>query len=71
MGDGQDVKAEVVLEINEDHPIATKLKDLYKHDKDILANYTKILYNQARLIEGLSVENPTELTNMICDIMSK
>lgn len=71
MGDGQDVKAEVVLEINEDHPIATKLKDLYKHDKDILANYTKILYNQARLIEGLSVENPTELTNMICEMMSK
>ena len=71
MGDGQDVKAEVVLEINEDHPIAAKLKDLYKHDKDILANYTKILYNQARLIEGLSVENPTELTNMICEMMSK
>ena len=71
MGDGQDVKAEVVLEINEDHPIAIKLKDLYKHDKDVLANYTKILYNQARLIEGLSVENPTELTNMICEMMSK
>ena len=71
MGDGQDVKAEVVLEINEYHPIATKLKDLYKHDKDVLANYTKILYNQARLIEGLSVENPTELTNMICEMMSK
>ena len=71
MGDGQDVKAEVVLEINEDHPIAIKLKDLYKHDKDVLANYTKILYNQARLIEGLSVENPTELSNMICEMMSK
>lgn len=71
MGNGQDVKADVVLEINEEHPIAEKLKELYKKDKDILANYTKILYNQARLIEGLSVENPTELTNLICEMMSK
>jgi len=47
------------------------LKDLYENDKDRLADYTKILYNQARLIEGLTVENPTELTNLICDLMSK
>lgn len=65
------VSADVVLEINENHPIASKLKDLYENDRDSLANYTKILYSQARLIEGLSVENPTELTNMICDLMSK
>ena len=71
MPTGEDVKAEIVLEINENHPIVDKLKDLYENDKDKLGDYTKILYNQARLIEGLSVENPTELTNLICDIMSK
>jgi len=71
MPTGEEVKAEVVLEINENHPIADKLKDLYENDKDRLADYTKILYNQARLIEGLTVENPTELTNLICDLMSK
>ena len=71
MPTGENVKAEVVLEINESHPIADKLRELYKKDKDELKAYTNILYNQARLIEGLSVENPTELTNMICDIMSK
>ena len=71
MPTGENVKAEIVLEINEKHPIAAKLEDLYKNDREELANYTKILYNQARLIEGLQIENPTELTNLICDMMSK
>jgi molecular chaperone HtpG len=68
---GEEVKADIVLEINEKHPISEKLKELYISDKDLLADYTKILYNQARLIEGLSIDNPTELTNLICDLMSK
>ncbi len=71
MPTGENVKADIVLEINEKHPIADKLKSLYEDDKDMLADYTKILYNQARLIEGLSIDNPTELTNLICDLMSK
>lgn len=71
MPDSQKVKAEVVLEINEDHPIADKIKELYESDKSKLEKYTKVLYNQARLIEGLEIENPTELTSIICDLMSK
>ena len=71
MPTGDQVKADVVLEINKDHPIAEKLNDLYKNDNEQLETYTKILYNQARLIEGLPVENPTELTNMVCDLLSK
>jgi molecular chaperone HtpG len=71
MPTGEKVKADIVLEINKDHPIAEKIKDLYKHDKDELQKYTKILYDQARLIEGLSIENPTELTNLICNYLSK
>jgi len=71
MPTGDQVKADVVLEINKDHPIAEKLKELYKNDNEQLETYTKILYNQARLIEGLPVENPTELTNMVCDLLSK
>ena len=65
------VKAKVVLEINESHPIADKLRELYENDRESLKDYTKILYNQARLIEGLSIDNPTELTNLICELMSK
>ena len=44
-------------------------KDYY--DKDELKKYTQILYAQARLIEGLNIENPTELSNLICEVMSK
>ena len=66
---GENVKAQLVMEINKDHPIAAKLKDLYESDKETLAKYTKILYAQARLIEGLTVENPAELSNMVCDLM--
>ena len=61
-------KAEVILEINKNHPIAEKLNSLLT-DSDRLDSYTKILYAQARLIEGLSIDNPTELSNMICDLM--
>ena len=65
------VKAQKVLEINENHEIGKKLESLYKKDKDALKNYAKILYAQARLIEGLSIENPTEISNLITDIISK
>lgn len=65
------VEAEKILEINESHPIANKLKELYKNDSDSLKNYGKILYAQARLIEGLPIDNPTEISNLICDFMAK
>ena len=63
------VKAETVLEINLSHPIADRMKALYENDRDKLTACTKILYAQARLIGGMSVESPTELSNMICDLM--
>ena len=71
MPNGESVKANKILEINENSKIADKLKELYDSNSEELEKYTKILYNQARLIEGLSVENPTELTSLICEIMAK
>jgi len=66
------VKAETILEINSNHQISNKIKELYQNnDKEELEKYTKILYNQARLISGLNVENPSELTNLICNMISK
>ena len=65
------VNAKMILEINEAHPISKKLKTLYETDKEGLEKYTKILYSQARLIEGLPIDNPTEISNLICDIMSQ
>ena len=69
--DGNKVKAEKALEINPNHPIFEKLKTLYTEDKDKLTSYTKLLYDQALLIEGMSIDNPVEFANLVCDLMTK
>lgn len=66
------VKAETILEINDSHNVSKKMRELFKENNtDELATYAKILYNQARLISGLPVDNPNELTDLICSIISK
>ena len=66
------VKADTILEINDNHEISKKLKELYKdNNKEELAKYTKVLYNQARLLSGLDVDNPSELTDLICEMIAK
>ena len=67
----ESVNAELILEINENHPIVDKIKELYKSDKETLKEYSKVLYAQARLIEGLPIDNPTEISNLICELISK
>ncbi len=67
----EQVKAKMVLEINEKHPITETLKELYNTDKDKLKDYAKVLYSTSRLIEGLTVDNPTEISNIICNLISK
>ncbi|MBQ6933112.1 MAG: hypothetical protein IJN37_01855, partial [Clostridia bacterium] len=59
----------IVLEINSNHPIADKLRGLYESDKDKLGEYSKILYAQARLISGMPIENPAELSDLVCGLM--
>lgn len=66
------VKATTVMEINLDHPIADKLKSLYESkDFDTLEKYSKILYAEAKLIEGISLDNPTEISNLVCELLAK
>ena len=70
MPEGEKVQAQRVLEINANHPIFTKLTKLYADgDKDRAAKYAKLLYNQALLIEGVSIEDPLAFSNDICDLM--
>ena len=65
------VKAERVLEINENHPIFAALTALYTDDKEKLKAYTELLYTQALLIEGMSIEDPVDFSNKICALMSE
>lgn len=63
------VKAQLVLEINAEHPIAEKLEQLYKDDKDALANYTKLLYGEACLLSGRSIDNVAEHSRLVCELL--
>lgn len=63
------VNAEYVLEININHPVCDKIKGLFNDDKEKLSSYAKLLYHQARLIGGLSIEDPAEFSALICELM--
>jgi molecular chaperone HtpG len=70
MPDNQNVQAEKVLEINVNHDVFDVLKASFESDKDKVDLYTKLLYNQALLIEGLPVEDPVAFSNDICKVMA-
>lgn len=65
----QHIKAEIVLEINIDHALSAKLKELFESDKERLATYSKILYAQARLVSGMPLDNPSEVSDLVCGLM--
>ena len=65
-GANQGVKAQLVLEVNADHPIVEKLKSV---DDDTLKKYTNLLYSSARLIAGLDLENPTEFSDNLAGLI--
>ena len=72
MPNSTDIKANKVLLINNSHPVYEKLVSLHNNkDDDGVKNYTNVLYNMALLINGLSIDNPNELTETICNIISK
>lgn len=68
-GNEQNVKAERVLEINAEHPIFARLSDLFESDKDRLAQYARMLYSQALLIEGMQIDDPAAFSSAVCDLM--
>ena len=66
---GHKVQAERVLELNAEHPVFAVLNRLLTDDKEKLAKYADLLYQQALLIEGMPIEDPVALSSMICDLM--
>lgn len=69
MPQGGDVKAKKVLEINKNHPVYEKLKTFYEADDDQFTLYTELLYNQARLIAGLPLDDVVAFTKNISKLM--
>ena len=66
----QKVSARRVLEINENHPIYQKLLSI-KDNEEQLKLYTSLLYGQALLIEGMSVEDPVAFSNDLCKLLAE
>lgn len=71
MNGGNGPKASKILEINPDHPIFAKLKEVYANNPDQLKDYADVLFNQAMLIQGLPIDNPVEYARKIADLLVK
>lgn len=69
MPDGQNIKAGRILEINPHHSIFAALQSVFEKDKDKVKDYASLLFNQALLIEGFSIDDPVEFSNQICQLM--
>ena len=63
------IKAQRVLEINGEHPIFQRLQELYQSDKERLKLYAEILYDQALLLEGISLEDPSDFSQKLCRLL--
>ena len=63
------IKAQRVLEINGEHPIFQRLQELYAKDKERLKLYAEVLYDQALLIEGISLEDPSDFSQKLCQLL--
>ncbi len=69
MPDGSGIKADKILEINVNHDVFRSLKELFEKDDDRFNLYTRLLYNQAILIDGLPIDDPVEFADDICRAM--
>ena len=63
------IKAQRVLEINGEHPIFQRLQELYQSDKERLKLYAEILYDQALLLEGIFLEDPSDFSQKLCQLL--
>jgi len=68
-GQNEKVAAEKVLELNANHSIFRKMQAAFVSDKDKVATYATVLYNQALLIEGLPIEDPVAYAAAVCELI--
>lgn len=61
----QDVRAKKILEINAEHKIYEKMKRLYTENQDALKEISLVLLDQAKLIEGLEIEDMERFVSLV------
>jgi molecular chaperone HtpG len=69
MPQGEKVKADRILELNGTHPMIIKFHETYQSHPDKIGSISKVLYHQALIAEGLSIENPKEFMDAMTDLL--
>jgi molecular chaperone HtpG len=69
MPQGEKVKADRILELNGTHPLIIKLNDVFITNPDKIGSISKVLYHQALVAEGLSIEDPKEFMDAMTDLL--
>ncbi|MCL2014270.1 MAG: molecular chaperone HtpG [Oscillospiraceae bacterium] len=64
------IRAERLLELNPDHKLFERLKDLYEHDTDRAKKYAEVLYTQAALMSGLAAEDPVGYSETLFELLT-
>jgi len=65
------VKADRILEINPKHELFGLMQEAYKEDKDSIKDYSKLLYDQALIQEGMTLSDPKEFSELLINLMTK
>ena len=63
------LKADRILELNVEHPAFQALETAVEADPEKAKTYAALLYNQALLIAGLPLEDPSGYTDLVCGLM--
>jgi molecular chaperone HtpG len=63
------LKADRILELNVDHPAFTALETAVTADPEKAKKYATLLYDQALLIAGLPLDDPSGYTDLVCELM--
>ena len=63
-----ELKARRILEINVDHPAFHAFQAARQSDPDTAKKYAEVFLNQAQLIAGLPIDDPTAYTDLLCSL---
>jgi molecular chaperone HtpG len=63
------IRADRILELNVEHPAFQALEAAVSTDPEKAGKYAQLLYAQALLIAGLPLEDPSNYTDLVCELM--
>ena len=67
----QKIQADRILELNESHPAFAALSAAVKDNPETAKKYATLLYDQALLIAGLPLDDPSGYADLVCELLVK